>query len=281
MHLERFGLDSEERILIVHVDDIGMCQSTLSAFDQLWKEGAVSSGSVMAPCPWFPAVTEWYKRHPDADLGLHLTLTSESQNYRWGPLNRTSIADSLLDQSGCYFHKDRKAVCDHANVDAVTSEIQTQLDCVTQAGLKVTHLDNHMYTCLQPRFLPQFLWLAITHKLPALVTWEHLHHLGPAQKLNWINQLNNTGLPIFDRILVIKRCREIKQYLSEFRNAISNLPSGLSCLLVHPAKDSEELRKILPDSQYRVTEYHALLEISPLQLAQEMGVKLINYKTFR
>ena len=59
----------------------------------------------MVACPWFPEMADYAKSHPDADFGLHLTLTSERVYYRWGPLPPTDRVPSLVDSNG-YFHHD-------------------------------------------------------------------------------------------------------------------------------------------------------------------------------
>src|SRR5688572_4222689 len=73
---ERLGFSKDDRLLLLHADDVGMCQSVNDATTRALKEGVVTCGSVMVPCPWFPHIAAWSKANPEADLGLHLTLTS-------------------------------------------------------------------------------------------------------------------------------------------------------------------------------------------------------------
>jgi predicted glycoside hydrolase/deacetylase ChbG (UPF0249 family) len=69
------------------VDDAGMTfDSNLGAENALTK-GVSTSVSVMMPCSWVPGFVHFLKTHPEIDAGLHITLTSEWKDYRWGPLS--------------------------------------------------------------------------------------------------------------------------------------------------------------------------------------------------
>src|SRR5713101_1651243 len=74
---ERLGYTETARVLVLHADDLGMSHSVnVATFDALEK-GWITSASILVPCPWFPEVARWAKQHPNADLGIHLALTSE------------------------------------------------------------------------------------------------------------------------------------------------------------------------------------------------------------
>ena len=83
---ERLGHPREAKLLIVHADDLGAWHAVNAGSIRAFESGNVNSGSMMVPCPWFPEMAAWAKDHPEIDLGLHLTVTSERTAYRWGPV---------------------------------------------------------------------------------------------------------------------------------------------------------------------------------------------------
>ncbi|HTF19976.1 MAG TPA: ChbG/HpnK family deacetylase, partial [Chryseolinea sp.] len=83
---EQLGYPKDARVLILHVDDAGMSLDSNEGAIKAMTEGVATSVSVMMPCPWVPGFVSFLKQHPLTDAGLHLTLTSEWDNYRWGPL---------------------------------------------------------------------------------------------------------------------------------------------------------------------------------------------------
>src|SRR5207247_1763857 len=94
---ERLGHPRSARLLVIHADDLGMAHTVNRASFEALERGWITSASIMVPCPWFPEVARFARAHPDADLGLHLVLTSEWTTFRWGPLSPVDQVPSLLD----------------------------------------------------------------------------------------------------------------------------------------------------------------------------------------
>ena len=81
--LQRLGYSETDRVVVLHADDIGMCQSTIPAIDNLFNAGIISSAAVMVPCPWFPAAAEYARRTPQADLSWARCGTNSSLTCVW------------------------------------------------------------------------------------------------------------------------------------------------------------------------------------------------------
>ena len=94
---EKLGFPSGAKVLILHVDDAGMSWDSNEGAKKALTEGVASSVSVMMPCPWVPGFVKFLKANPKVDAGLHLTLTSEWDEYRWGPLSRKKNVPGLVD----------------------------------------------------------------------------------------------------------------------------------------------------------------------------------------
>ena len=85
-YAERLGWNKGDRVLILHGDAAGMSHESNVGVIESTEQGAANSFSVMMPCSWVPEIVNYIKKHPDVDAGLHLTLTSEWNIYRWPPL---------------------------------------------------------------------------------------------------------------------------------------------------------------------------------------------------
>jgi len=140
---ERLGYGPGSRVLILHADDVGMCCEANLAAEEYFRTGDIQSASIMVPCPWFADFAAWFKEHPEADCGLHVTLNSEWKRYRWGPVAPRAKVPGLVDKDGMLHHNVLGTALG-ATPEQVETEIRAQIERALRAGIKPTHLDTHM-----------------------------------------------------------------------------------------------------------------------------------------
>lgn len=285
--LKKLGYSDADRLVIIHVDDVGMCQASLQGFADLWEFGTISSGAVMVPCPWFRATVAWARQRPDVDLGVHGTVNSEWDGYRWGPISTRDPATGLLDEEG-YFHKREPAVQSGADAEAVHLEIEAQLDRALAAGLDVTHLDTHMGTITHPRFISGYLQILGQARLPGLIPRldaAGLMKLGldentARQFEALIRQLEESGMPTLDAVEYLP-LDDPNGHIEIAKHKLSNLPPGVTHFLMHPAVDTPELRAITPDWPSRVANYQAFMNREIKDFLKNSGIHVIGYRLIR
>jgi predicted glycoside hydrolase/deacetylase ChbG (UPF0249 family) len=123
------------------------------ALDKLIATGLPVSVSVMFPTPWYQETVEILKRNPDVSVGIHLTLTSEWKNYRWGPVLGRTAVPSLVDADGYFFPSADALYQNHPNIQEVEKELRAQIDRALKSGLKIDYVDYHMGTVMRyPEF---------------------------------------------------------------------------------------------------------------------------------
>ncbi|MEM7113450.1 MAG: polysaccharide deacetylase family protein [Chloroflexota bacterium] len=289
--LRKLGLNDRDRVVIFHADDIGMCHASLAAYRDLIDFGLISSAATMVPCAWFEETAVYCREnqatYPHIDMGVHLTLTSEWANFRWRPLTTLDPASGLLDEAG-YFHRTSQAVAEQANKTAVQHEINTQLDRALAAGIDVTHIDSHMGSIFAAPFLKDYIKLASENRLPALMLRQDeasFRQRGFDQEtigvlLRQQQALEASGFPILDHITMMS-LREPEERLTQVKQAIDALPTGISYFIIHPSTDTPELRAIAPDWRCRVGDYETFTSEAVRRYVADSGVHVIGYRTLR
>ncbi len=298
--LQDLGFEPTDKVVLFHCDDVGVSHSTIPAYQDLLDFGISQSGSVMVPCPWFPEVAKLCQQYPDLDMGVHLTLTNEWQSYRWAPISTCDPTSGLIDKSG-YMHKNEYELWRYADTQAITSEVNAQLDRALNAGIQVSHLDSHMFSMMSAKTLPIFNKLAIERNLPQFVLspeyfqnqdgmTKHLNMEHTDQPLtnkyrsvyDHASEHAKLGMPCFDHWASLSYT-DPNNRVDQLKQQLSQLKSGVTFFLLHPAQESDELKAICPgvDWQIRVADYQAMLSPDLKNYIHRQGIKLISFKQIK
>jgi len=232
---ERLGYPASARLLVIHADDLGMAHSLNRATFEALEKGWITSSSIMVPCPWFPEVVRFARDHPDADLGIHLTLNSEWTDYRWRPVSGVDTVRSLLDPDG-YLPLEETAVVAHAQPAEIERELRAQIERAQTAGIHLSHLDSHMATLFRSAALMNvYLRLGPAYHLPLL-----LERAG-GDRSTWGGGPQPDAL--IDRVVTLDAPGAAPaDWPAAYEKLLAPLPPGVYELIIHLAYDDEEMR---------------------------------------
>jgi len=285
--LKKLNYSNTDRLVIIHTDDIGMCHASVQAFKDLWEFGTISSGAVMVPCPWFPTAAQMCRENPEIDMGVHATLNSEWESYRWGPVSTRDTGSGLMDEAG-YFHQWEPAVYENAKAEAVALEADTQVERALKAGIDVTHIDSHMGTIMNPKFVQSYLQTGTSHLLPNMLpraSAQGFSMMGVGEQelavyTPVLNQLEAQGMPMLDGLFSMPLDHD-QDHVGAARKLLGEIPAGISHFILHPSIDTPELRAICPDWRARVANYKAFMNEGLRQFLKDEGIQLIGYRQIR
>ena len=253
---------------MIHADDVGMCHGANRAYVELSHFGAITSGSVMVPCPWFSEIAEIAADDDSLDCGIHLTLNAEKTHYRWGPVSSAGPASGLVDEHG-FLWRTVAEVRRSAHPDAVEEEWRAQIDRALAFGIDVTHLDAHMGSALAPEWCDRYVAVGIDYGVPVLITGSlaaygpnrHVASPDEAQAADEAIQsaaatARAAGMPVFDAVLETDFSRAPHQP-PNYQEMLGSLEENLVFCAFHPnAPGGREIEVIEPDSFHvRTDEY--------------------------
>jgi chitin disaccharide deacetylase len=239
---ERLGYPKDAKLVIIHADDLGVSHSENSASIMAMEKGSVSSASIMVPCPWFPEIAAYAGKNPTSDFGLHLTVTSEWKNYKWGPVTPVTKVPSLVNGQG-FFYSATDSVVMFANSFEVEEEIRNQVKRSIQFGINPTHLDAHMGAVLSNiQFLKSYIKVGHEFKIPVFLT----RQLEPFLNIK-LDTLINENNVIFDTVVSATPADYKTGFKNFYANALKNIKPGLTYLIIHTAFDDNEMKAVSID----------------------------------
>lgn len=135
--------------LIVRGDDMGYAHAGNEAILKCAKEGIQTSIEILVPSPWFPEAVAMLAEIPDADVGIHLTLSSEWDNLKWRPV---SDCPSLRDADGYFYpmiypnknYPKRSVVENNWQLADVEKEFRAQIELALKKIPRLSHFSGHM-----------------------------------------------------------------------------------------------------------------------------------------
>ena len=254
---ERLGLRADERVAIVHCDDIGMCHAANQGAFQALRRGPATCGSLMVPCPAFPEAAELARASPGIDLGVHLTLNAEWPGFRWGPVADAAEVPSLVEADGTFLRTTRETL-ERAKPEHVESELRAQIERALTAGIDLTHLDAHMGTALLPPLGTIYAKLARDYRLPvfavrpdeAALRAAGVPGAGPFFAA-LAGELEAVGVPLLDGFDANSLSFAPGQGEAHNLARLRGLRPGVNYLICHPAQGGPELSAICPDAHAR------------------------------
>lgn len=279
---ERLGYPKNAKLLIIHGDDLGVSHSENEATTAAMEKGSVSSASIMVPCPWLSEIAAYANSHPKADLGLHLTLTSEWKYYKWSPVAGSSEVPGLVNKSG-YLFSSVDSVYKQATLKEVEKELRAQILRARQSGIDFTHFDSHMGTLFgNADYLKLFVRLGKEFKVPVLLLRSGS---GSAFSVH-LDSLSSGQDVMADRIYTASPA-DFKNGMENFYSkTLNSLQPGLNILIIHVAYDDKEMQAITMDhpewgAAWRQADYNFFTSDNCRKILKDQDIHVITWREIR
>jgi hypothetical protein len=286
-YAERLGWPAGSRVVIFHVDDAGMSYDSNTGAKKAIEDGVATSLSIMMPCPWVPQCAAWLKENRDVDAGLHLTLTAEWKNYRWGPVAGRPAVPGLVDQEGCLWHSVADVV-GHATPDEVEAEMRAQIDKALAMGIEPTHLDSHMGTCFQLPYIERYVKLGIEKQIPILIFGGHMQHIGAEAGAfkplvrSIARRVWDANLPVIDDLVTQPtRAKDYAGRKEELKTLLREMQPGITEIIVHCTEPTEVFQHIAGSGPARHAELRLMTDPDVRSFIKSQGIILTTWRELK
>lgn len=251
--------------LIVRGDDMGSCHAANEACIRCYQRGILRSVEVMVVAPWYPEAAWMLREHPRLDAGVHLTLTSEWEGCKWGPVTH---APSLCDRRGHFlpttsqrddFPPGTGFLESGYRLEEVEAELRAQIEIALEDIPQISHLSCHMGTPVaSPELREVTQKLSREYRLP----------------------LEHEGVQFAGHLGGQEASAEHKEAM--LLEILDRLTPGAWLLVDHPGLNTPEMRALGHIGYEHVAEERAAVTYAftsekVMRRIRERGIRLISY----
>ncbi|MGX8833428.1 chitin disaccharide deacetylase [Amedibacillus sp. YH-ame6] len=236
------------RYLIVNADDFGLSEAVNYGILRAFKEGIVTSTTIMANMPGYEHAIQLAKENPGLHIGVHLTLTT------YKPLlkNRKHIV-----MENGYFHDKNKI--DEIDTEEAYEELKAQIEKVLESGIEIDHLDSHHHVHAQRVLKDVMERLSKEYQLPFRGGFSYDSH---------IEKFSNSNIEFYDKGITVET----------FKKIAKNVKEGEICeIMCHPAYVDHFLYNITSYALQRIDELEILCSEEVKQILKDEDIILTTY----
>ncbi len=246
--------------LIVNGDDFGYTPGINQGIIYCFREGILSSTTLMVNQPFSQEAAELARKCPELGVGLHVNLT------KGRPVSSPHRVPSLLEEKGGFQGID-KLYQQNINREEVKTEVFAQIEEFFQLDLKPTHLDAHHHLQFHPVIIETLIEAAKKNKLP-------LRNVGEETRLRFQKENIPTPDIFLSSFFGEKATRENLYHLLPRLN--QKYPGAVVELMTHPGF----LDQHITTSSYhspREKELNILCSEEIRELINKMEIEIVSY----
>lgn len=241
--------------LVINADDFGYTEGVNLGIISAYKNGIVSSCTIMANMPGFDQAVELLEANPGLGCGVHMTLTCHK------PIIKSH--KTIVDNNGNFYKRATKEILQLIDLDEVYEEFCAQIDKVISSGIKITHLDSHHHVHGLKELKPVIEKIVNKYELPIRGGFEY-------------------KTEIKDIVPVIDSFYADKVDYSYFEKNIDEIKKHKICdLMCHPSFVDEFL---LNSTSYALqrTKEHSILTYKNIKDFLELNeIEIVTYEDFK
>ncbi len=299
--LSCLGLPDDARVMIPHVDDVGMLRNSIDAFAEAVEFGTATCGSAIVPSPWLPALAERVADHPEWDLGLHLALNCEFGTYKWRPISTMDPATGLVDEHG-YMTSNKLDTVARATPQDVHAEVLAQIALARRLGIEPTHVDTHSMVLWDARFVADYAGLydevgvvPALGKADVAAMTATIESMPPGKDRDDFSKMladfqasasladdfEARGIPVADNMSMTPLTGYFgrEERLDAARRAIDGLPEGtITVYVFHALKPGTETDGLQRFTEGRIGDYELLMNERFKSYLEGSGVTLLGWR---